>query len=372
MKALKYFMVFVFLGLAFSCQKKEYPKPLVVENSAVYYSRLLINNQPIVLQAGVDGYYMYSSYKLDSSFVYGYIADLKKADCSNCTNSLKIQINDYQVSISASPSEIDSALRPGVYPLLAGNPVASYSVQFHSIDDNTFSREWNFGDGSPVENSQDPVHVFNKAACYNVCLTTTSNNNYVSHICNKENFDPNGFRASIAAQDSGGGNSIKFSSIVKKGKSPYQYLWNFGNGTISTQSVFTCHYKYRGANMVTLRVVDALGDTAYATYNAKTATDNSSYLANYSITDVTTIAPVPALSQIIITWVDANGVLYTSNSQLQPSSSSFEILSVESNENNENNQPTKKVTAKFNCRLYNGSNYITVNNAEVVICVAYK
>lgn len=371
MKALKYFVVLIFLGVVFSCHKKEYPKELIVENSAVYYSRLLIDNKPVVLQAGIDGYYMYSSYKLDSSFVYGFIADLKKADCSNCTNSLKIQINDYQVSFSNTVSRIDSSLRQDFYPLLAGNSVASYSVQFHGIDDNTYSYKWDFGKGN-ILYGQDPVVTFDRAGAYNVCLTTQSNNNYISSLCNRENFDTKGFRAAITAQDSSFTNAINFSSTIINGKGPYQYLWNFGNGTTSTQSAKTCHYKYRGANTVTLRVVDAYGDTAYAKYNAKTSTDNSSFLANYSVTKVTKLPPAPALSQIIITWADENGVMYTSNSPLQPSTSSFEILSVNNNDNNEIGQPTKKVTAKFNCRLYNGNKYITVNDAEVVVCIAYN
>ena len=376
MKALKFFMILIFLGSLFSCHKKDYPQPLVVENSAVYYSNLTIDNKPVVLQAGIDGYYMYSSYKLDSNSVYGFIADLKQTNCSNCTNSLKIQINDYKVSLLNSSSLIDSSLRKAAYPLLAGTPAPKYQVQFSSLTNDASSYEWNFGDNSPVSTIPAPTHTFNAPQNYNVCLTTKSgSSDYYcsSSICNKERIDGSSksFRVFITA-DPTSGNTISFSSNVPGNPGSYKYLWSFGDGTTSTKSSFICNYKYRGAYAVTLRVIDALGDTAYASYNAKTLNDNSSCTANYSISAITTIPALLPLSQVIITWTAADGTVYTSNNASQPTTSSFEILSVNEGERNENNQTTKKINAKFNCKLFSGTKSITVNGAEVVISVAYK
>ena len=371
MKVLRFIMMLIVLGGFSYCHKKEYPKPEVVENTAVFYSKLTIDNQPVVLQAGVDGYYMYSSYKLDSNFVYGFIADLKKSECSNCTNSLKIQINDYKVSLSNPVSFIDSSLRKAQYPFLSGNAAASYSIQFFGLNDNTVSYEWDFGDGSPKSFQANPIKTFSKSGIYNVCLTTTTNKGCVNSICNRQKID----QASVKTQISVNllaGNSISFNSATIDGKGPYQYLWNFGDGGTCRRADTIYTYKYGGGKSVSLRVVDAYGDTAYANYNAKTLSDLSSCTANYSVGKVAKMPANPALSQIIINWVDANGDVYTSNSALQPTTSTFEILSVSENDKNENQQATKKVTARFNCKLFHGTKSITVSDAEVVICVAYK
>jgi PKD repeat protein len=218
-----------------------------------------------------------------------------------------------------------------------------------------------------------PVKVFNKAGKYKVCLTTTHANSCVSSICNVEKIDvsPASCKTNIHAAASSG-NSIDFVSTTTGGQSPYQYLWNLGDGTFSNQSSFTHTYKYRGAYGVSLRVVDALGDTAYTSYNAKTLTDISSCAANYTESNIIKIAPEPALSKITVSWTDAEGTVYRSNNPLQPGNSHFEIISVAEGDRNEKGQPTKKINARFNCTLYNGNNSITINNADVVIGVAYK
>jgi len=365
-------MIVLFLGGIFSCQKKDYPKPLVVENPAVYYSKLTIDNKQVLLQAGVDDYYMYSSYKLDSSSLLNYVADLKKRECSNCTNSLKIQINDYKVSF-IDPPKIDSSLRVAKYPYLAGNPLSSYAVQFISQPDNTASYFWDFGDGT-TDTQQNPKHHFDKAGEYSICLTTTANNGYVNTICNKIKIDApptKALRADVSA-NSLSGNIINFNGSGNGGVPPYKYLWTLADGWISQQSAFSHTYTYRGSSAVVLRVIDSVNDTIYMNYNAKTFTDNSSHPANYSVSTIQKNSPLPAFSKITITWIDSDGVVYTSNDVSQPNDSFFEILSVTENEKNENGESTKKINARFKCKLYNGSKSITVNDAEVVICVAYK
>jgi PKD repeat protein len=372
MKAFNFYILLFFLGICLSCAKKKYPDPLVIENAAVFYSKLTINNSPVLLEAGVNGYYMYSSYIQDSvSLVYGFIADLRQSNCSNCTNRLKIQINDYKISFLNEPALIDSSLHPAKYSYLAGDPVPSYSVKFNPFSSSD-SYRWDFGDGT-FSVVQNPVKLFSRSGIYNICLTTQDASGCVSSICNKEKIDlSNKLCRTFITASAIAGDSVNFTNTTVGGYPPYQYLWNFGDGTTSNQNSYTHTYKYRGGYPVSLRVVDAHGDTAVANYNVKTKNDVSSCAANYSISSIAQLPLNPALSQIIITWVDANGVVYTSDNSLQPNDSSFEIVSVSDSERNENGQTTKKVTAKFNCRLYNGSSFITVNTAEVVICVAYK
>ena len=369
MKTLKFLLILILFVVGFSCNKKEYPKPIEVVNTAVYYSKLVIDNQPVTLEAGVDGYYMYSSYKVDTFSLYNFVADLRKMDCSDCTNSLKIQINDYK-TISDLPL-IDSSLRRARYPYFSGTPNISYSVKFTSQSNNTSSYSWDFGDGSAVSTEANPTHTYSKPGKYGVCLTTKANNGYVNTICNKINVNQKNFRAQVSS-NSTSGNTVNFNAVASGGTAPYTYFWRLADGRTSTQNSFSHTYAYRGSSAVTLRVVDATGDTLNLNYNAKTFSDNSSYPANYSVSNMQSNIPELPFSKITINWRAADGLVYSSNNALQPIDSFFELLSSSEGEKNEKGEPTKKINAKFKCNLYNGSKSITVNDADVVLCVAYK
>jgi hypothetical protein len=74
---------------------------------------------------------------------------------------------------------------------------------------------------------------------------------------------------------------------------------------------------------------------------------------------------------VSVIWTDENGVTYNSADGLQPSTSYFQVLSVENNEKNEKGQDTKKLVVRFNCKVYNGVNVLSIDNAEATVCVAY-
>lgn len=57
-----------------------------------------------------------------------------------------------------------------------------YQFSDSSSNANTFS--WNFGDGSPVDNSQNPSHTYTASNNYSVCLTVTDTNGCNVHsVC---------------------------------------------------------------------------------------------------------------------------------------------------------------------------------------------
>lgn len=371
MKILNFFALVFLIAVSFTCTKKKYPDSQVIVGEAAYYSKLTINNSPVTIEAGVNGYYMYSSFEQDSNHIYKFIGDLKQLNCSDCPNSLKVQINDYRVTDVNDVPYIDSSIQVTRYPYQAGDFEPTYSVQFQSFGTSNASYRWDFGDGTS-STFANPSKIYSKAGRYNVCLTTTNANSCASSICNKQKIDVSDASCKTSVKvTSSFGNTINFGNISYGGGTPYQYLWNFGDGATSTESEPSHTYKYRGSYPVSLRIVDYYGDTAVANYNAKTINDLSSCATNYS-TAVTQIPPKMLLSHIVVTWIDADGKVYSSNNSLQPSDGYFEIVSISEGEKNESGQPTKKIEAKFKCRVYNGSQSLTINDAQVVMCVAYK
>jgi hypothetical protein len=77
-------------------------------------------------------------------------------------------------------------------------------------------------------------------------------------------------------------------------------------------------------------------------------------------------------SRLIIDYYTENGVLFTSESSKQPFNSKFFIESVEEYSVNLQGKKTKKIKAKFSCRLYNPNilDSISLQNMEVVFALS--
>ena len=358
--------------LAFSCKKKTYPEDSVV-NNPVFYFKGSINGSPISFTAGENDYYMFSSYRQDSNNVYNFIGNLRKYNCQGCAAGLYIQLNDLRKSLQGAQVNIDSSLTVKNYPVFA-NAQSKYLVQFQSsYNKPAGSYLWNFGDGQ-TSNLANPSHIYARKGKYKITLQIRGQgaNSCVSTISytSKIGYE-NKCETSISAIVTN--NSVQYSQ-TSTGTTPLTYLWNFGNGQTSTlANPGTVVYSVSGGRPVTLRVIDAARDTAFANYNLITGGDQSSCAANFKITSVSALSAADAfgLSSSIIKWYDAGGKEYTSNNSLQPADSYFEILSVEDFDRNENNLATKKIKVRFKCTLYNGTESITIDKGEAVVAVAY-
>jgi PKD repeat protein len=365
MKALNFGLALAFLLTGASCKKKKYPDSMV-ENEAAFYFNGEIDNSPVTIAAGLDGYYMYSSFTQNANNMYTFIADLKKTDCGNCGNGLLVRINDNQLSGPGAPVQISSAIVPGPLKIQAG---PYYEVQFNSaFNRSAVSYLWDFGDGTQ-SSAANPLHVYTKRGSYQVRLTVKDSGGCTSTVSNMQKIGyPNGSRVFIS-ESSKSGNIVQFGSVVQ-GAAPSSYLWSFGDGSASSQQNPLHTYAIPGSYPVTLRVLGS--DSVFTVYNAITQSDASSCGANYSITTVNTVYQPVALSNITITWTDAAGTAYTSNSELQPQGSYVEVTTVESYDNNEKNEPVKKIKLKFKCNVYNGASFKVINNAEASIAVSYR
>jgi PKD repeat protein len=375
MKFLNLIFALFFGLLIFSCAKKKYPEPIIVENEPVYTTTVTADGEVIKMRGGVDNYFMYSNITQDSNNVYNFQSEFKRTDCAPCPLSLKIQINDFKVSNLNEPVNIDSSLKIRRYQYLVYGATPEYQVQFTSSysasqPSSISNFKWNFGDGQTYIGTT-PTHVFTKAGSYQVCLSVLSNNSCLSTNCNLIKVGSNKLVSGILAK-ADTSNMIVFSNSTFGGKAPYNYLWNFGDGQTATTSSVTHYYSYAGSYGVTLRVIDAAGDTSISNFNAVTKSDLSSCAANLRVSSITALPGSQGFSKVAITWVDKNGVSYRSAENVQPSTSFFDIVSVSEGGTNEQGQPTKKVVVKFTCKVFNGTQSINLENAEATIAVAYK
>lgn len=369
MRVLSYFiLILVFLGS--SCKKKDYPENIIT-NEPVFYFTGEVNGQPVSFKAGENDYYMFSSHELDSNKVYNFMGELKKNTCDNCANRLLIQVNDFKVSGQGEAIDINAAVKTGTLPLHI-NSEESYRVKFQSVyNKNGGSYFWNFGDGQ-TSTEMNPEHIYKRKGNYRITLKITGSGSFpcVSSVSYTSKI---GYENKCESYISGlpMGDTIQFTQNTK-GVAPYQFFWSFGDGQTSTQPNPQHAYAFKGARPVILRVIDAAGDTAIANYNSVTGGDNSSCAANFHIVNVEPITNNArfGFSSAFVKWYDANGKLFTSTIN-QPSDSYFEVISTEAYDQNEKNEKTLKIKVKLKCRVYNGTEFITINNAEAVVAIAY-
>ena len=82
--------------------------------------------------------------------------------CLGTTSSYKVNVNASPVSAFGYSPDIPSIIEPTIHFNETGQYAQSYV--------------WNFGDGSPDDNSQNPVHTYQDTGCYTVRLISENAN----------------------------------------------------------------------------------------------------------------------------------------------------------------------------------------------------
>lgn len=125
---------------------------------------------------------------------------------------------------------------------------------------------WNFGDGSPLNNTQNPTHSYSTAGIFNVTLIATDNLSHIDTITGTVSVD------SVVSNLSSSlvGSTATFTGFGSFGSSPYSYLLDLGDG--GGYSITTPNYVYTystpGSYTACLISIDNLGclDTSCSSF----------------------------------------------------------------------------------------------------------
>jgi len=187
MKTVKY-ICYLLITILFALGCKKEHVPVSTTGTPEFYFNGTIGGTSASFSAGLNNYYMYSSYLQDTNKVYNFIGDLKQT--ASGQSSIQILINDYKVSALNGSTNIDSSLVIGNYLYyLPGTVITStttkYDVQFNSSYTNGTAQiyNWSFGDGT-TSTLSNPMHSYASLNYYNVCLSVTGSNSCTNSICN--------------------------------------------------------------------------------------------------------------------------------------------------------------------------------------------
>jgi len=203
---------------------------------------------------------------------------------------------------SASAQTAPITIAPGITVNITAQPLSGpfpLSVTFNSSVANAASGgltyAWSFGDGG-TSNEIAPTHTYTKAGNYSVTLKVTDSRNRSGTsgplaIRVTASVTPIA-RISASVESGQGPLSVDFTSTVEGGTLPYEYLWNFGDGSTSTETNPSHTYTDPGMYVVWLEVTDSASKTNRSTELTITVESDTTMEVVIAASNVTGTVPM--------------------------------------------------------------------------------
>jgi len=123
------------------------------------------------------------------------------------------------------------------------------------------SWDWDFGDGTPHSNQQNPAHQYENDGPYTATLTVTDSNADTDTDTASVTISTSALVADAGGPYTGDTcNPVSFSGGASGGCSPYTYEWDFGDGGTGSGQNPTHKYTSEGTYTATLTVTDSNSD----------------------------------------------------------------------------------------------------------------
>jgi hypothetical protein len=285
MKKLSALFIFLACLLSIGCNKREYPPEKVKHGEEDIFFSGTVDQQPVNLQIGTEGYYCYSSFMQSNDGLYFFHGELKKYDCNPCPMALRVELSDYRQRIQGTMVQVDSTFRlgsRGIIPGLAKAPALKFEAYSNK---DISSMRWDFSNGISSTSSVTTCE-FGQPGPQTASLTLKTVGNCESTIISKifVTKEGNVFASSIKT-GTVLNNTAEFIANVTGGKLPYTYSWNFGDGDISDLPSPSHIYKYAGGYPVKLVVRDAENKICESNYLYVSGSDRSSCALNMTVSD---------------------------------------------------------------------------------------
>ena len=173
------------------------------------------------------------------------------------------QTTNVPVSLTPSTVSVTASANPtsGAAPLIV-NFTANASGGLPP-----YSFLWDFGDGSPASNQQNPSHTYQSPGTYTASVTVTDSAGNTDSATVLINVTQSEGTLSVSITYSPTSPqtapaTITFAANASGGQPPYSYYWDFGDGDTATTNPATETFQNAGTYTVKVTVMDSLGNSA--------------------------------------------------------------------------------------------------------------
>ncbi len=396
MKRIIFYNILIITALVTGCRKVELdPK----DGTSVFTAEAKFGDNQKTWQAGVDGYYMFSSFEKDPLDVYEFSGSFAQKDGLDSMEVFAFRIRDLEQRPQGFP-DINAALEPNLFFGSESDSITiwktifdttGYSTIFdasNSILPNTqVAYEWTFGDGSiDFMSGTISQHIYallpNESVTLNITALNNSCSSSLTKPINTQGISPYcDLNIEAYFQDPIIDSTFIVKVIDVNGAAPFAYNW--GNG--STDDSVNIQVS-SGIIQASVTVTDAIGCTVSGSISTTLASgtvppiciarfSNSpivSLLDSMEVIDTIIVGDMIQLSSAKIEYTDIAGNFYSSFLNSQPSSSFIKVIKTEDYDDNEKGEKTKKITLEYSCRIWSESgDYIDLNNGKATIAIAY-
>lgn len=397
MKRFIFYTILIIIGLLAGCRKIELEPN---DGEPVFTANAKFNGAEQIWEAGIGGYYMYSSFEKDAFDVLVFKGKIAQADTLLCcTKTLEFLFRDSRENVDVF--EINRAISSEIdyyFADYSGNNttlvlvndttwLTNFVVSSYAQPQQSLVYEWDFGDGNSDSSILDSItHIYDLVPNNQpVTLITKAMNNSCSSYFTRNISAPNntssncnlGFNIDL---DSLSNNSILITANAT-GIPPYSYFWSDSTTSSSFQADPS---SFSGPFVVNVTVTDASGCTISAGLSSVinpgtvpqicVASFDFNIQQNIEVDSQLIITPLDSLqfSAMTIIHEDKLGNQYRSDRQPQLPSASIRIIDVADYEINEKGQKTKKISLLYTCRVWNElGEFIDLSEGKATIAVAY-
>ncbi len=232
------------------------------------------------------------------------------------------------VTVTVTAQQIP--LKVSAVATVTGPLTAAFTATPNGGTGDYVSYSWNFGDGH-TSTSQNTTHSYANAGTYNATITVTDSalNTVTSSVLVTVTAQGTPLSIVLLTQTQTSGVvplSVSFSVTVEGGTAPYNYSWDFGDGTGNTLTSWDPNHTYElsGKYYATVTVRDSASNVTSATSEQITVVNQSNtFVPSFN----TTACPNAVANQSYSCTVYATGINTVYSLQNAPSSMSINSAS---------------------------------------------